>query len=112
MGLTFVYNAKSDKLNAIIDYAHKVIKPSTYNCNLCVLTHSNFGERKEWSNFKENLNLDIEFYHIDEFEKKFNQSFKYPVILNDELKILLDSKAINTLKDVTELIQEIKELIG
>jgi hypothetical protein len=111
MSLIFVYNSKSDKLNTIIDYAHKVIKPSAYNCDLCILTHSNFGEKKEWSNFKDNLNLGIEFYHIDEFEKKFTQAFNYPIILNGELKILLDSEAINNLKDVTELIQKIKELI-
>ena len=107
MDLIFIYNAKSNKLNTLIDYAHKVINPSTYNCNLCKLTHHNLGERKEWSSFMKKLNSKIEFYHIDEFEKKFNRQFNYPIILDNHLNIILDNKAIAKIKTVTDLTQEI-----
>lgn len=111
MNLIFVYNAKSNKLNALVDYAHKVMSPSTYNCNLCKLTHSNLGERKEWIDFTKGIHVNIEFYHIDEFEKKFNQSFDYPIVLSHNQTILLDNKAISKLKNVSELIQKINDLI-
>jgi hypothetical protein len=111
MKLIFVYNAKSDKINALVGYAHKIISPSTYNCDLCKLTHSNFGERKEWSDFKKELSSEIRFYHIDEFEKKFNTTFEYPVVLNEELEILLDSKTIAQLKNVSELTRKIDGLL-
>ena len=110
MKFIFIYNAKSDTVNAIIDYAHKMINPSTYNCDLCKLTHSNFGERKKWVDFKKKLDSDIEFYHINEFEIKFKQSFNYPVILDKNLKVLLDNKTIGGLKDVSELIKKMVEL--
>ena len=110
MKFILVYNAKSDKLNTIIDFAHKVVNPSTYNCDLCKLTHSNFGERKEWSDFQKQINSEIEFYHSNEFEKKFNHSFNYPVVLDCDLNILLDNKSINHLKNVTELIEKMNEL--
>ena len=109
MKLIFVYNAKSNKINALVNYAHKVISPSTYNCDLCKLTHSNFGERKEWAAFSKEL--DIDFYHINEFEKKFNTNFEYPVVLNSDLTILLDNKAIGKLKNVSDLTQRINEII-
>ena len=108
MGLIFVYNAKSDKLNALVDYAHKIINPSTYTCDLCKLTHSNLGVRKEWTAFLKEIEID--FYHINEFENKFKHTFKYPVILNNDLQVLLGDKSIAELNSVTELIQKIKEI--
>ena len=33
----FVYNAKSDKLHKYLDFAHKIISPKTYACDLCSL---------------------------------------------------------------------------
>ncbi len=114
MFLVFVYNAKSDKVSALIDYAHKVISPSTYNCNLCKLTHSNLGERKEWVNFTKNLDVEIQFYHIDEFESKFNRSYEYPIILknsNNEFEVLINHKAIEEIKDVSDLTKKITELL-
>ena len=111
MNLIFIYNAKSNKLNTLVDYAHKIMSTSTYNCNLCKLTHSNLGERKEWKDFTKEIHVNIKFYHIDEFEKKFNQSFDYPIVLSNSQTILLDNKAISKLKNVSELIQKISDLI-
>ena len=66
--LLFVYNAKSDIINSTFDFAHKIISPKTYGCNLCKLTHGNFGEKKSWKEFKEQNKNKLEFYHKDEFE--------------------------------------------
>lgn len=112
MELIFVYNAKSDNVNMLIDYAHKIISPSTYSCNLCKLTHTNFGQRKEWKEFIRHSSVTLEFYHIDEFEKKFNESFKYPIILkkvSDGFEILLDSIKITKLTNANDLIKAIGE---
>ena len=107
MELIFVYNAKSDKVNLLIDFAHKIISPSTYDCDLCKLTHTNLGQRKEWLKFKNQSSVKLEFYHLDEFEEKFNESYKYPVILqklSDGVGILLDSTQIAKLTNVNALI--------
>ena len=112
MELIFVYNAKSDNVNMLIDYAHKLISPSTYSCNLCKLTHTNFGQRKEWKEFAKHSSVKLEFYHIDEFEEIFNESFKYPIILKklaDVFEILLDSIKITKLTNVNDLIKAIRE---
>ena len=112
MELIFVYKAKSDKVNVLIDYAHKFMSPSTYSCNLCKLTHTNFGQRKEWKEFTKHSSVKLEFYHIDEFEAIFNESFKYPIILkkvSDGFEILLDSIKITKLTNVNDLIKVIRE---
>ena len=111
--LIFVYNAKSDKINVLIDFGHKIISPLTYECDLCKLTHSNLGERKEWKRFQKESKIEIEFYHKDEFESLFSTSYKYPVILkNKDLKfsILLDSKDLGKIENVTELIKRITDI--
>ena len=37
--IIFVYNAKGGKWNYILDTVHKYASPSTYECNLCKITH-------------------------------------------------------------------------
>ena len=112
MRLLFIYNAKSGSVNKVLGVAHKIINPSSYNCKLCELTHSNIGERKEWKLFRTACDIDMVFYHIDEFEEKYNQQFEYPIILKDnnsELESFLTKENINKATDLTALIQEIKK---
>ena len=114
MEIIFVYNAKSDEVNLLIDFTHKIISPSTYGCDLCKLTHTNLGQRKEWIAFKNGSPVKLEFYHLDEFEEKFNESHKYPVILQkltDGFEILLDSREIAKLTSVNALIEAITKHI-
>jgi len=110
MKLIFIYNAKSAISNRLFDYAHKIISPSSYSCDLCKLTHSNFGERQEWKNFRKNNSTEIDFYHINDFETKYKQYFDYPVIINKNFDVILDNKQILEFKNVTELILELKKL--
>lgn len=112
MTLIFVYNAKSGKLNGIIDAAHKILSPETYSCHLCKLTHNALSEKQSWRAFRSSAELKMEFYHIDEFESRFKRKWSaYPVILkNDEdgLFQLISRPQIFALQSVEELISEIK----
>jgi len=114
MRLIFVYNAKSGKQNTIIDSIHKVVSPSTYNCNLCSLTFGLFNEKEQWKNFREQSNHKMEFYHIDEFQKEFSvkeaSKYTFPIILSEEnlvLKIVVTPQRLNELKTIDLLIEEI-----
>lgn len=80
--LVFVYNADSGLFNTITDIAHKVISPATYSCQLCSLTHSYFTIKKDWTNFLEGLDAELEFLHRDELQAKYGMSdVSLPVIL-------------------------------
>ena len=111
MKLIFVYNADSGKLNAWFDIAHKIIKPETYQCSLCALTHDTFSEKKAWQEFRERTNIEMEFLHRDEFEKQYKMSFNYPVVLRqtDALKELISADELGQAKNVEELMQMVED---
>lgn len=111
MKLIFVYNANSGKLNTLFDIAHKLISPETYECALCTLTHGALSEKKAWKEFRERTRLDMEFLHKDEFEKLYEQSFDYPVILkqSDTLDLFLNADEISQVKSVGGLIALIEQ---
>ncbi len=111
--LIFVYNAKSDIINSVFDYAHKLISPNTYSCQLCKLTHSNFGEKVEWKDFKEQSDIDMKFLHIDEFEEQFKEKFSYPVLLSIENGVLtqkITSKGFEKIDSSEQLMEVVKDL--
>ncbi|WDE95812.1 hypothetical protein PQO03_08800 [Lentisphaera profundi] len=111
INLIFVYNADSGKLNTMFDIAHKIFRPDTYECSLCLLTHEIFTENKLLASLKNNTKFNIEFLHKDEFQNRYNMEFTYPVILEkrDHIKILLDHKqisAINNIKDLIDILEQ------
>ena len=112
MKLLFVYNAKSGKTRAALDIAHKIISPSTYSCDLCSLTHGIFNEKRAWKDFMERVEVEMIFYHIDEFEEKYGSKFDYPVILREggeTLEPFMDKDEIAGIEDVEGLIKLIEK---
>jgi len=69
--LVFVYNADSGLFNTMADIGHKIFSPETYECALCALTHGYFKERGQWRAFVENLDIECEFLHRDEFVRRY-----------------------------------------
>lgn len=115
--ILFIYNANSDTGSKMLDFAHKIVSPATYNCNLCSLTHGNFTENKQWKTFRERLlaeGYELEFFHKDEFQKsyksKFGHAFTYPIILLEtthDLEVLLSAEKLNAMERVEDLIGEV-----
>ncbi len=105
--LVFVYNADSGLFNTVTDIAHKILSPKTYECNLCAITHGFFSVRENWVKFLEELDVDCEFLHKDEFIKSHPEiSENYPAIFkleNNKLSLWLDDKNINKLSSVDDL---------
>lgn len=115
MKLLFVYNANSGKLNALLDAGHKLLRPSTYRCSLCALTHNTFSENKIWKTFRTESKLTMEFYHKDEFETKFpNVKVLYPTVLklkDKQLSTVLSTDILNDIETVETLIEQLKKSI-
>jgi hypothetical protein len=113
--LVFVYNADSGMFNTLTDIAHKVFSPKTYECNLCAISHSYLSERSEWKDFIEELGVECEFLHRDEFLTKYTSEEKtFPVILellDGELKQGLSTDKINTCKSMDDLKEAISSIL-
>ena len=114
--LLFIYNANSGIGNMVLDVAHKLFSPKTYNCKLCALTYDTFSENLIWKDFRKNSNLDFDFLHLDEFKAKYqDEAFSYPVILDETaigLNEFLSTEAINAISSIEDLILVIKHKIS
>ncbi|MBC8753319.1 GTPase [Kordia sp. YSTF-M3] len=110
--IIFVYNAKSGKINGLLDVAHKLISPKTYQCKLCSVTHNAFSENEQWKEFRKNFSLPLEFLHSDEFEAKYATiDTKYPVVFLEEHQKLTEwipKREIEKIETTQELIQLIQ----
>jgi len=116
--LIFIYNADSGLKNSLLDSAHKILSPSTYDCNLCDITFGVFTENKVWKNFRENTNLEMEFLHKDEYKKqyasKFGNKFTFPIILaqtNNGLEVFVGTEEMNAIEDSEALVELIQERV-
>jgi hypothetical protein len=108
----FVYNADADYFSQVSDYLHKVFRPKSYSCNLCRLTHTNFGMKNEFRHFIKKI-PNIEFLHKDEFLRKFSdyENSELPAVFfqhssgENKLEVLLNRSEINKLNSLDDLIR-------
>lgn len=114
--LIFIYNADSGIRNMILDSAHKIFSPETYECSLCDITYGAFIENAVWKKFRKETDLPMEFLHKDEFAKayasKFGHKFTFPIVLtetNHGLEILVKTEELNGMEKAWDLIGLIKE---
>lgn len=119
MKLIFIYNANSGAVNALLDSAHKIISPKTYDCQLCDLTFGVFSEKEAWKKFRETSGIEMVFLHKDEFLKQYRSKwlpkYDFPIILSEEkygLEIFMAAQELRTLELTSELIKEIQSRCG
>jgi hypothetical protein len=105
--IIFVYNADSGVFNLLSDVAHKMFSPQTYSCNLCAVTHSNFGMKKEWKDYLDSIDNPLEFLHADESKSKYpSEKAIFPAIFieeNESLKQIADHAQINKSRTIEDL---------
>ena len=105
--IVFVYNADSGVVSIVKDFWHKILRPSTYQCNLCIQTFSAFGMKKDWKKFINKLDIETEFLHKDEFEKKYEvPEAKYPSAYLENgktLDLFINQEEMNKVKSLDEM---------
>jgi hypothetical protein len=113
--LLFVYNADTGLFSVVTDYAHKILSPKTYPCNLCALTYGNMGMNKKWKEFIAGLKVPIEFLHRDEFVKLHTVSdAQLPAAFvkkGASITTLITSSEINECTSVDALIALVTEKV-
>ena len=105
--LIFVYNAKSGMVNEFLDFAHKIVSPSTYNCNLCALSYGNFSMKKKWSDYISSLPVKSTFTYKDKVSEYGYNNIELPSIIfrnGSRSKVIISSEEINKLKKIDQLI--------
>jgi len=79
--LLFVYNADSDPINQMFDFAHKIFNPSTYACDLCNLTYGNFTMETNWKAYISALSGTQRFLYRNQFIDEFKEEIIAPAII-------------------------------
>jgi len=105
--LIFIYNAKSGIVNEFLDFAHKIVSPSTYNCNLCAISYGNFTMKKKWSDYISSLPVRSTFTYKDKVSEYGYDNIKLPSIIfqdKSKSKVIVLSEEINKLKKIDQLI--------
>ena len=110
--LIFVYNADSSVFSQVSDAVKKIVTPSKYECNLCMVTYGAISMKDEWREFLDALPFEKEFLHRDEFHKQHPElkSTKLPTIFisqNNTLNPLVSADEIILQKNIKDL----KELL-
>ena len=116
-GLVFVYNADSGVFNALADLAHKALSPETYSCNLCALTYSALGMRREWKRFMDKLGRPVEFLHRDELRERLGlEVVPLPAIFRrgpeGGLEVWLDAATLNGCSSMESLQDAIRSRVA
>ena len=105
--LIFIYNAKSGLVNEFLDFAHKIVSPSTYNCNLCAISYGNFKMKKKWSDYISSLPVRSTFTYKDKVSEYGYNNIELPSIIfrnGSKSKVIISSEEINKLKKIDQLI--------
>ena len=107
--LVFVYNADSGLFSAMGDVVHRIISPQTYPCNLCAITYSISGMRREWAKFLHSLDTPFEFLHRDELKARYGiEGVRLPAVFRkdgNKLAVWIDADAINSCRNLDDLEQ-------
>lgn len=105
--LIFIYNAKSGIVNEFLDFARKIVSPSTYNCNLCAISYGNFTMKKKWSDYISSLPVRSTFTYKDKVSEYGYNNIELPSIIfrnGSRSKVIISSEEINKLKKIDQLI--------
>ncbi|WP_299431673.1 GTPase [uncultured Aquimarina sp.] len=117
--IVFVYNADSGIWSKYLDFAHKIISPSTYSCGLCGLTHGSFLENKAWKEFREAVPHQFIFKYKDSFLKEMKgegcQELEFPIILEQKenrLDILMYAEELNLIDSTEDLVDILQKKLA
>lgn len=104
--LLFVYHANGGLFSVVSDFAHKILSPSTYPCQLCALTYGNFAMKQAWKSFIGGLSAKTVFLHKNEFEKQYHIHTSLPavfIISKEGVKEIITQQQIAGCQSLEEL---------
>jgi hypothetical protein len=112
--LYFVYNAESGFFNKVTDFAHKIFSPDTYACSLCALTYGKYTIKQAWSEYVQQLPMDVEFVYKDKWKfAPIRESYPLVALQTGEnrIEILLEAEELDAINSLEELISELDKAL-
>ena len=115
--LLLVYNADADFWSVAKDAVIKVVNPSSYECNLCAISHGALGPRAEWRKFLDQIPIGKRSLHRDEFRVQYPQlrDIELPAVFieeDGEPRLLVEAKRINGMTTIGDLISALEDSLA
>jgi hypothetical protein len=114
--LLIVYNAEAGLLAGARDSLHKLLKPETYPCSLCALTHGTLRMDRRWKHFLARAPMDVRVYHRPDFRARYpDLEIALPAILLEqgrEAELLIGAAELAEIESVDALIGRIEDRLG
>ena len=109
--IVFVYNADGTISGKAKDFVHKIVRPSTYDCQLCAVTFGFAGMKSKWRDFIASIDATVSFVHRDELGDDHSsivgQALPGAWQRTDDgpWQVLVDSPTIRSCDSLDELIE-------
>ena len=114
--LLIVYNAEEGLLAGVKDSLHKLLKPDTYPCSLCALTHGTLRMDRRWKHFLDRMPVDVRIYHRPDFRARYpHLEIALPAILYEQegqTVLLIAADELAKIDSVHTLITCIETRVG
>lgn len=111
--LLIVYNAEAGVAAGIKDSIHKLLKPETYPCSLCALTHGTVRMDPAWKRFLDRVPMDVRVYHRPDFRERYpDLEIALPAVLTErgrDPRLLIEAEELRTFGSVDALIARIED---
>ena len=113
--LLIVYNAEAGIAAGIKDSLHKLLKPDTYPCSLCALTHGTLRMDHRWKQFLARVPLDVRVYHRPDFRARYpDLDLALPTILVErgrDIELLIGADELARIGSIEDLTTRIEALL-
>jgi hypothetical protein len=112
--LIFVYNADATLTGMLSDFAHRTLRPDTYECNLCDLTYGMMTKKKDWREFVDALPMPASFTLRDRFQKKHPElvDIEFPALFlarpTGDITVLVPAEEMQA----AESLDDLERLVG
>ncbi len=115
--LVLVYNANAGLLAGVMDSVHKIVSPSTYECQLCAVTYGLTSMKRDWRAFLDELGMELLFHHRPDFRAAFPQAADWPLPLvaveqGGQLTELVSAADFTAIPDLPSLIRVVKQRLN
>jgi len=114
--LLIVYNAEAGIAAGIKDSIHKLLKPDTYPCSLCALTHGTVRVDPAWKRFIARVPMDVRVYHRPDFRERYpDLDIELPAVLVEEKRdaqLLIPASELRGIASVDALIARVEERLS
>ena len=117
MKLIFVYNANAGLAAGVMDSIHKIVSPSTYECDLCAITYGALRMDPKWKAWLKRKDFEHVFHHRSDFRAAYPAlaDVPLPAILVDRAgttETLVAAADFGTVSSVDTLIALLEERLG